>query len=137
LLDVIEIKRELVPDKRRRTPPPKGTKTAKPKEYSKQQSKSLMSPIPVNHERNVKDVKLVQDPTGEFKEEGTRLFCENKVNYFLTYQILPGSLHPFMSVELDYTITRLRWLVVNKGEFPRQELSCEKALDRVEKQPAK
>jgi hypothetical protein len=30
-------------------------------------------------------------------------------------------------------ITRLRWLVVNKGEFPRQELCCEKALDRVEK----
>jgi hypothetical protein len=32
---------------------------------------------------------------------------------------------------------RLRWLVVNKREFPRQELYCEKALDRVEKQLAK
>jgi hypothetical protein len=32
---------------------------------------------------------------------------------------------------------RLRWLVVNKGEFSTQELRREKALDKVEKQPAK
>jgi hypothetical protein len=40
-------------------------------------------------------------------------------------------------LEENTYVTRLRWLVVNKREFPRQELRCEKALDKVEKQPAK
>jgi hypothetical protein len=41
------------------------------------------------------------------------------------------------TVAYQAPIMRLRWLIVNKREFPKQELHCKKALDRVEKQPAK